>query len=351
MKSKSPGSLPIPKRRSTGIRPEKSTSASTTVISHFSIGRLSHSWLYALSVLAMAIMDAFAKGASSVPIAQTLLVRGLIACTVIFFVARSAGFESPVRIPGRAGLQTLRGLLVAGTVATFFLSLRELPLADATAIAMIAPLLLVLAGRLVLNEPLRPAQLLACAIGFAGMQLIVQPGGAGAAGMADGAAAVAAGAAGADGGRGGWLGLGAGAWLALASAVLYVALVLVTRVLGGSSPATTTAWYGNAVVTLLCAALLAFQGWTPPTASQWATLAGLGIAAAVSNLLHTQALRGVEVGQAGTLDYSILVWAALLGWIFWGDLPGPATIAGTLLIAGAGISAMRAGARAAGGRR
>lgn len=342
MKSKSPGSLPIPKRRSTGIRPEKSTSASTTVISHFSIGRLSHSWLYALSVLAMAIMDAFAKGASSVPIAQTLLVRGLIACTVIFFVARSAGFESPVRIPRRAGLQTLRGLLVAGTVATFFLSLRELPLADATAIAMIAPLLLVLAGRLVLNEPLRPAQLLACAIGFAGMLLIVQPGGAGAAGMADGAAA---------GGHGPWLGLGTGAWLALASAVLYVALVLVTRVLGGSSPATTTAWYGNAVVTLLCAALLAFQGWTPPTASQWATLAGLGIAAAVSNLLHTQALRGVEVGQAGTLDYSILVWAALLGWIFWGDLPGPATIAGSLLIAGAGISAMRAGARAAGGRR
>lgn len=342
MKSKSPGSLPIPKRRSTGIRPEKSTSASTTVISHFSIGRLSHSWLYALSVLAMAIMDAFAKGASSVPIAQTLLVRGLIACTVIFFVARSAGFESPVRIPRRAGLQTLRGLLVAGTVATFFLSLRELPLADATAIAMIAPLLLVLAGRLVLNEPLRPAQLLACAIGFAGMLLIVQPGGAGAADMADGAAA---------GGHDPWLGLGTGAWLALASAVLYVALVLVTRVLGSSSPATTTAWYGNAVVTLLCAALLAFQGWTPPTASQWATLAGLGIAAAVSNLLHTQALRGVEVGQAGTLDYSILVWAALLGWIFWGDLPGPATIAGSLLIAGAGISAMRAGARAAGGRR
>lgn len=342
MKSKSPGSLPIPKRRSTGIRPEKSTSASTTVISHFSIGRLSHSWLYALSVLAMAIMDAFAKGASSVPIAQTLLVRGLIACTVILFVARSAGFESPVRIPRRAGLQTLRGLLVAGTVATFFLSLRELPLADATAIAMIAPLLLVLAGRLVLNEPLRPAQLLACAIGFAGMLLIVQPGGAGAADMADGAAA---------GGHDPWLGLGTGAWLALASAVLYVALVLVTRVLGSSSPATTTAWYGNAVVTLLCAALLAFQGWTPPTASQWATLAGLGIAAAVSNLLHTQALRGVEVGQAGTLDYSILVWAALLGWIFWGDLPGPATIAGTLLIAGAGISAMRAGARAAGGRR
>lgn len=342
MKSKSPGSLPIPKRRSTGIRPEKSTSASTTVISHFSIGRLSHSWLYALSVLAMAIMDALAKGASSVPIAQTLLVRGLIACTVILFVARSAGFESPVRIPRRAGLQTLRGLLVAGTVATFFLSLRELPLADATAIAMIAPLLLVLAGRLVLNEPLRPAQLLACAIGFAGMLLIVQPGGAGAADMADGAAA---------GGHDPWLGLGTGAWLALASAVLYVALVLVTRVLGSSSPATTTAWYGNAVVTLLCAALLAFQGWTPPTASQWATLAGLGIAAAVSNLLHTQALRGVEVGQAGTLDYSILVWAALLGWIFWGDLPGPATIAGSLLIAGAGISAMRAGARAAGGRR
>lgn len=290
----------------------------------------------------MAIMDAFAKGASSVPIAQTLLVRGLIACTVILFVARSAGFESPVRIPRRAGLQTLRGLLVAGTVATFFLSLRELPLADATAIAMIAPLLLVLAGRLVLNEPLRPAQLLACAIGFAGMLLIVQPGGAGAADMADGAAA---------GGHDPWLGLGTGAWLALASAVLYVALVLVTRVLGSSSPATTTAWYGNAVVTLLCAALLAFQGWTPPTASQWATLAGLGIAAAVSNLLHTQALRGVEVGQAGTLDYSILVWAALLGWIFWGDLPGPATIAGSLLIAGAGISAMRAGARAAGGRR
>jgi drug/metabolite transporter (DMT)-like permease len=308
------------------------------VISHFSIGRLSHSWLYVLSVLSMAVMDAFAKGASSVPIAQTLLVRGLIACAVILLVARSGGLESPVRIPRRAGLQTLRGLLVAATVATFFLSLRELPLADATAIAMIAPLLLVLAGWLILNEPLRPAQLLACAIGFAGMLLIVRPGGAQAADIASSPEAA-------------WFGLALGAWLALASAVFYVALVLVTRVLGASSPATTTAWYGNAVVTLLCAALLAFQGWTPPDATQWATLAGLGIAAAISNQLHTQALRGVEVGQAGTLDYTILVWAALLGWLFWGDLPGPTTIAGSLLIAGAGISAMRAGARAAAGKR
>jgi len=294
------------------------------VISHFSIGRLSHSWLYAASVLAMAVMDAFAKGASAVPIAQTLLVRGLIACTVIVFVARSAGMESPIRIPARPGLQTLRGLLVAGTVATFFLSLRHLPLADATAIAMIAPLLLVLAGRFVLKERLHPLQLAACAAGFAGMLLIVRPGG---------------------------IGLGLGAWLALASAVLYVALVLVTRVLGANSQATTTAWYGNAVVTLLCAAVLAVQGWTPPTALQWATLAGLGVAAAVSNLLHTQALRGVEVAHAGTLDYTVLVWAALLGWLFWSEVPGWSTIAGSLLIAGAGISAMRSGARGAAGRR
>src|SRR5690606_19434162 len=138
VKSKSPGNRPRPKRRSSGISPENRAMASTTVISHFNIARLSHSWLYAASVLAMAIMDALAKGAASVPIAQTLLVRGVIACAVIFLIARSNGAESPLRIPRRLGLQTLRGVLVAGTVATFFLSLRALPLADATAIAMIA---------------------------------------------------------------------------------------------------------------------------------------------------------------------------------------------------------------------
>jgi len=266
----------------------------------------------------MAVMDAFAKGASSVPIAQTLLVRGLIACTVIVFVARSAGLESPMRVPQRPGLQTLRGLLVAGTVATFFLSLRYLSLADATAIAMVAPLMLVVAGRILLHEPLRPAQALACATGFCGMLLIVRPDAAG---------------------------LGTGTLLALASALLYVALVLVTRVLGVASLATTTAWFGNAVVTLLCGGALLIQGWSPPTAQQWATLAGLGLAAAVSNLLHTQALRGIAVSQAGTLDYTVLVWAALLGWLFWDEVPGWTSAAGGLLIAAAGIIAMRAAAR------
>lgn len=275
----------------------------------------------------MAIMDALAKGAASVPIAQTLLVRGLIACAVIFLIARSSGAESPVSIPRRLGLQTLRGVLVAGTVATFFLSLRALPLADATAIAMIAPLLLVLTGWLVLGERLRPLQAVACLVGFAGMLLIVRPGAAGL-----GSEEVAL-----------WLGLGAGAWLALASAVLYTALVLVTRMLGTDCPATTTAWYGNAIVTLLCAAALAVQGWQTPTPGEWTILVALGLSAAVSNLLHTQALRGVEIGRAGTLDYSVLVWAALLGWLFWDDVPGWSTVAGSLLITAAGITALRAG--------
>jgi drug/metabolite transporter (DMT)-like permease len=116
-------------------------------------------------------------------------------------------------------------------------------------------------------------------------------------------------------------------------------------VLGSSSPATTTAWYGNAIVTLLCAAALAVQGWQAPSATQWTVLVALGLTAAVSNLLHTQALRGVEIGRAGTLDYSVLVWAALLGWMFWDDVPGWSTVAGSLLIAGAGITALRAGPR------
>ncbi|MEY3666224.1 MAG: hypothetical protein RLZZ153_2406, partial [Pseudomonadota bacterium] len=70
--------------------------------------------------------------------------------------------------------------------------------------------------------------------------------------------------------------------------------------------------------------------------------------AASANVLHAQALRRVSVSAAATLDYTVLVWAVLLGWIFWGEVLTAWAMTGAAVITIAGIVALHKRGPAAG---
>ncbi len=282
-------------------------------MTHLSINPLSHLIVYALAVVGMAVMDALAKGVSSLPIAQILVVRGVIAIVAIVLLARGVGASSPLRQTGHLRWQVVRGLLMTGSVGLFFLSLRSLGLAEATAIAMVAPLMMLAAGHLVLGEPISRVQIAACMAGFTGVLLIVRPG------------------ASLD---------PTGALLVLASTVFYTAMVLLTRRIGYNASASATALIGNTVITVVCLVLVLSQGWEPVDAVHWGLLVAVGLTAASANVLHAQALRRVSVSAAATLDYTVLVWAILLGWIFWGEVLTAWAMTGAAVITVAGIVAL-----------
>jgi drug/metabolite transporter (DMT)-like permease len=133
----------------------------------------------------------------------------------------------------------------------------------------------------------------------------------------------------------------AGALLVLASTVFYTAMVLLTRRVGRDASASATALIGNAVVTVVCLLLVLNQGWEPVDAVHWGLLVAVGLTAASANVLHAQALRRVSLSAAATLDYTVLIWAMLLGWIFWGELLTAWALCGAAVITGAGIVALR----------
>ncbi len=72
-------------------------------------------------------------------------------------------------------LTALRTVLHVAGVGVFFLALRYLPLADAVAIAFVMPFVMLLLGRFVLGETVGPRRMAACAVGFAGTLLVIQP--------------------------------------------------------------------------------------------------------------------------------------------------------------------------------
>ena len=121
------------------------------------------------------LSDSIAKVlGESVPILQLVLIRfalqGVLLAPVVWLSARS--FRMPA---GVMALVVLRTALHICGVGLMFLALSHLPLAECIAIAFVMPFILLLLGHLWLREEVGPRRLIACAVGFAGTLMVVQP--------------------------------------------------------------------------------------------------------------------------------------------------------------------------------
>ena len=111
---------------------------------------------------------------ATVPLLQLLMVRFGLQAVLLLPVIVASGRRLTMS-PRVAWLTVARTLLHITGVGAMFLSLRFLPLADAVAIAFVMPFIMLLLGRLVLNEEVGSRRLAACAVGFIGTLLVVQP--------------------------------------------------------------------------------------------------------------------------------------------------------------------------------
>jgi drug/metabolite transporter (DMT)-like permease len=181
--------------------------------------------------------DALAKllGAT-VPLGLLLAVRFGVQAAILLPLCALTG-RSLRLAPRLLWLTALRTLLHIAAVGAFFTALRYLPLADAVAIAFVMPFLLLLLGRFVLDEEVGPRRLAACAVGFLGTLMVIQPS---------------------------FASVGAPALLPLAVAVLFALFMLVTRQIArDADPVALQAASGAmASIVLLPLALLAHgRGW------------------------------------------------------------------------------------------
>ena len=279
--------------------------------------RLAPVVLTVLAVALLSVMDGFMKAASlAVGAYSAMICRGMIgtALTAPLFFASGGGW------PSRAVLKVhaLRSTVTAIMAVLFFHSITLLPLAEAIALSFIAPLIALYLAAVMLGETIAPRAILASLAGFAGMLVIVWPRLAG--GFPSGS----------------WEGIAA----LMASALLYAwNLVLMRRQAQIARPQEITFFQNAFVLIILGVAAPWWLEWPEPR--DWmhiAASAGLAIGA---SLMMAWGYARAEAQVLVPLEYSAVLWAALVGWIGFGEALGPWTVAGAAMIVAACIYAAR----------
>lgn len=211
----------------------------------------------------------------------------------------------------RPGLQVLRGLLLLGTTALGAVALKNMPLAETTAIVFVTPLLVTVLAVPMLGERLSPVRLVAVLIGLGGVLLLARPGG-------DLSAP--------------------GVGFALAAAGCYSLYQIYTRRAAASEEPLAMLFYTALVGTIVSSAALPwFWDGPTPSAGDAALLGILGFLGGSGHFLMIRAFRLAPVSTLSPFLYVQLVWATLLGWLVFGHLPDAWAVAGIAIIAGSGL--------------
>jgi drug/metabolite transporter (DMT)-like permease len=204
----------------------------------------------------------------------------------------------------------LRALFDSFATMTYLVSLFHLPIANATAINMATPLFITLFAVVAFHERVGAGRWVAIATGFTGVLMVVQPTGAA---------------------------FNAYALLCLAGTLLHSGRDLVTRTISPSIPSILITFSTAATVTLLAGIWCAFDRWEPVGAQQLALLATASVFLSAGYFLLTVSMRGGEMSLIAPFRYAGLLFALLLGFLVWGDIPNALAWAGIALLVAAGL--------------
>ncbi len=269
------------------------------------------------AALLFAIMGALVKTVSEqLPSTQVVFFRnalGLVALLPWLLRGGVAGLRTH-----NLRLHLWRSLSGITAMYCFFHALAHLPLAQAVLLNYTAPLFIPPIAALLLREPFPWAVRWAVLVGFAGIALILKPGSM-------------------HFDLDGLIGLAAGVFTAFAFTAM--------RSMGKIEPTTRIVFYFGVIATLISVIPL-FWTWITPAPALWGSLLLIGLLATVAQLLVTRAHAYAPAARIGPFMYSIVVFAALLGWLLWGERLDRWSVLGAILVTGAAILAGRVAKRA-----
>ena len=206
--------------------------------------------------------------------------------------------------------QTVRGQLTRGAIHTaalflWFLALPKIPLADTTAIGFTAPIFVMLGAHFVFKEAMRWERWVAALLGFAGVLIVVAPKLQG--------------------------GGGVYSVVMLGSAPLFAASFLLTKALTRyETTGVILVW--QAISVTLFSIPLAVLHWKAPTTMQWLSFLLCGLMGSIGHYCLTRSMRVADISATQSAKFLDLLWAALLGWIVFGDIPSRSTLIGGIVI-------------------
>ncbi|MCW5604447.1 MAG: DMT family transporter [Burkholderiales bacterium] len=270
--------------------------------------------LMAAGILLLTVNDAASKHlVQSHPVGQVIALRQLATLLVIVPYVMLASGWGALRVVNHGG-QLLRGLLFIAGSACIVLSLGLLPLALVITIMFTSPIFVAVFSAPLLGERVGFHRWVAVLGGFAGVLIVVQPGGADFR----------------------WALL-----LPVAAAFINAFRDVLTRLLSRTDTSISILFWSNIILMAGGFATLPF-GWVPVggEAALWFVVAGVSNGGA--HFLIIEALRAGEASALAPVRYTALLWAALLGFLVWGEVPGPWLWVGAAVIIAGSLYMIRA---------
>ena len=269
------------------------------------------------SALAFSVMSLFVKWAGErLPSQELVFARSVLSFAMSWVLLRRSGIATWGH---RRGLLLLRGLYGFGGLSCAYYSLTHLPLAEATLLSYLHPVFTSLLAIRVLGERPDPRLALSIATSTAGVVLVTRPFGllGGHAAPLDPVAVAVA--------------LGGAFFVACA----YVGVRQLSRT---EHPLVIVLYFPLIAAPAALPATLRHGVW--PEGAEWIAIAGIALFAQLGQIWITRGLGLVPAGRATTISYAQIAFAALWGALLFGEIPGPATLAGTaLIVVGTSISA------------
>ena len=261
-----------------------------------------------LATVLFSVSDVTAKFVTAtVPPVELAAIRyGVFVLLAVAPFARSRRLSMRSRRPV---LQLVRGVAIVGSALFFIMSLGTLPIAEATAVNFVTPLLITVLAIPVLGEVVRPQGWLAVGIGFAGMLIVVRPG---------------------------LGGFHPAAGLVLLSSLFWCVAMLVTRRLAGiDRTEVTLLWTAATGFGLLLLALPFFL--QPLSLRLFGLCVFVGVVASGGQWFALLAYRQARASALAPLTYVQLLWSSGLGWLAFGAVPDRWVLGGAAVIAASGI--------------
>lgn len=269
-----------------------------------------------------AMVTALKIAAERVPIGELVFARnffGLFPVLIMVALRRELGLSFHTQNP--AG-HLLRAIIGLSAMISMFVAFHLLPLPDATAINFAAPLIVVVLAHFVLGETVRIYRWSAVIVGFLGILVVLSP----------------------------HLGVGgqedlspAGAIAAFTGAALAaLAMITVRKLCETERTSTIVIWFSGAA-TVLSLFSLPFgwiwpeQAWVMPDLETAGLLVAVGLFGGLGQILLTQSYRFADASTIAPFDYVNMLWAILVGWIVFAEVPVLEVILGSMIVIAAGV--------------
>ena len=266
-----------------------------------------------VGMLLFTINDAIGKWmVQDYSVGQLLFIRSVAALVILLPLIRNRPdiwrFKVGSMTPKRRGLHLLRVMLVSAEVACFYFAVKYIPLADAFMYYLAAPIFVTALSIPLLGERVGRHRWAAILIGFVGVIIILGPGQAS---------------------------FTLPALIAVLGSIVLATMMVLTRVLKDVDGLTMITWQTLGVA--IAGALTLPFFWITPTLPDLAFLCGLGVVAMAGHFSINHAFRICEANVVAPFQYTTLLWAFILGYIVWGDVPTLQGWVGSAIIIASGL--------------